>query len=81
MAHSSRSLKNEISVKDLASMCIELCNSNSKIIYKPLPIDDPKRRKPCIKKAWNLMKWAPTVDIKDGLTISASYFRKKLDLC
>ena len=48
---------NEISIRELAKKIIKLTNSNSKIIYEPLPNDDPKRRKPSVNLAINRLGW------------------------
>lgn len=66
----------EFSISDLAKKIIELTNSTSKIIYRDLPGDDPKQRKPNIEKAQNLLYWTPTIDLEDGLKETISYFRK-----
>ena len=59
---------NEITVNELASTIIDLTNSNSKLINKDLPQDDPKQRRPDITKAKNLLNWEPVVKLEDGLT-------------
>ncbi len=66
---------NEISLKDFAEEVLELTNSNVKIIYKPLPVDDPKQRKPDITKAKNILGWEPKVDRKEGLKKTYEYFK------
>ena len=53
---------NEISLKDFAEEILALTGSKVKIIYKPLPADDPKQRKPDITKAKKLLGWEPKVD-------------------
>ena len=53
---------NEISLKDFAEEVLKLTESSVKIIYKPLPVDDPKQRQPDITKAKEILGWAPTVD-------------------
>jgi len=69
---------NEISILTLAKMIIELTNSKAKIIYKKLPIDDPKRRKPDITYAQDLMDWEPKVSIEKGLQNTIKYFQSIL---
>ena len=69
---------NEISILTLAKMIIELTNSKAKIIYKELPIDDPKRRKPDITYAKDLMDWEPKVSIEKGLQNTIKYFQSIL---
>ncbi|MCK5505347.1 MAG: SDR family oxidoreductase [Thermodesulfovibrionia bacterium] len=66
----------EFSILELASKIIELTGSKSKIIYKPLPQDDPTQRKPDIKLAGKALKWRPKVKLEDGLKETINYFRK-----
>ena len=66
----------EISVRTLAERVIALTGSKSKIIFKPLPVDDPKQRCPDITLAKNVLGWKPTVDLDDGLGRTIDYFRK-----
>ena len=68
----------EFRILDLAEMILEITNSSSKIIFKPLPLDDPKQRKPDIRKAEKLLKWSPQVALKEGLIATAAYFLKEL---
>lgn len=62
----------------LANKIIEYTNSNSKIIYLPLPQDDPKQRKPDISKAQSVLKWQPIVDLDLGLKTTISDFITKV---
>ena len=64
----------ELSMKDLASRVIKLTNSSSKIIYKKLPDDDPKRRKPDISLASSKLGWNPVIDLETGLQKTINYF-------
>ena len=66
---------NEITIKEIAQTIIKLTNSKSKIIYKPLPEDDPKRRRPDITRAKKILKWQPKVDLKKGLLKTIEYFK------
>lgn len=66
----------ELTVKDIAKTIIKLTNSKSKIIYKPLPEDDPKRRRPDISKAKKILKWNPKVDLNKGLLKTIDYFKR-----
>ncbi len=66
----------ELTVKDIAKTIIKLTNSKSKIIYKPLPEDDPKRRRPDISKAKKILKWEPKVDLNQGLLKTIDYFKR-----
>jgi UDP-glucuronate decarboxylase len=63
---------------ELASEIIELTNSNSKLIFEPLPSDDPKHREPDISKARNLLKWEPNVSRKVGLSKTIQYLEKQI---
>lgn len=65
----------EISLKEFAEEVLRLTNSNVKIIYRPLPIDDPKQRRPDITKAKALLDWEPKVSRSEGLKITYDYFK------
>ncbi|WP_026769614.1 UDP-glucuronic acid decarboxylase family protein [Asinibacterium sp. OR53] len=66
---------NEISLKDFAEEVLKLTGSKVKIVYKPLPVDDPKQRKPDISKAKQLLNWEPKVGRAEGLKITYDYFK------
>ena len=68
----------ERSILDFAKYIIELTNSNSKIVFKELPQDDPVQRKPDITLAKKELDWEPVVDIKEGLMKTIEYFSLKL---
>ena len=68
----------EFSVKDLAEKIIQLTKSKSKINYKPLPEDDPKKRKPDISLIVDKLSWKPKVNIDEGLAQTIKYFKKIL---
>ena len=68
----------ERNILEFAEMIIKLTNSKSKIIYKPLPSDDPTRRRPDISLAKEKLNWEPKVDITEGLTKTIEYFDKLL---
>ncbi|MFZ5949003.1 MAG: UDP-glucuronic acid decarboxylase family protein [Stygiobacter sp.] len=70
----------EISLKEFAEEVINLCNSNSKIVYQDLPIDDPKVRQPDITRAKNILGWQPKVSRQEGLKITLEYFKKELNI-
>jgi nucleoside-diphosphate-sugar epimerase len=57
-----------------------MTGSTSRIVYKPLPTDDPKVRKPDITRARTLLGWEPEVALEDGLTSTIAYFRQKLGM-
>lgn len=66
---------NEISLKDFAEETLALTGGKVKITYKPLPVDDPKQRKPDITKAKNILGWEPKVSRSEGLKITYDYFK------
>ena len=66
---------NEISLKDFAEEVLKLTGSNVKIVYKPLPVDDPKQRQPDITKAIEILNWQPTVERAEGLKKTYDYFK------
>ena len=68
----------ELKIIDLAKIIIRLTNSKSKIINKPLPLDDPIRRKPDITEANKILNWNPKVNIEDGLKETIKYFKLHL---
>ena len=65
----------EYSIKEIAHIIISLTNSKSPIIYKELPSDDPKRRKPDITLAKELLRWSPKIGISEGLERTMAYFK------
>ena len=65
----------EISLKDFAQEILQLTGNKVKIVYKPLPVDDPKQRQPDITKARTILGWQPTVDRSEGLKITYDYFK------
>ena len=68
----------EMTIRQIAETIIEMTGSTSKIIYKPLPVDDPKVRKPDITRARTLLQWEPKVELREGLTRPIDYFRTKV---
>ena len=69
----------EMSIKQIAEQIISAVNSSSKIVYQPLPVDDPKVRQPDITRARSLLHWEPQVTLDDGLVATIEYFRAKLN--
>lgn len=65
----------EISLKDFAEEIIKLTGTTQKIIYKPLPVDDPKQRQPDITRAKEMLGWSPKVKRAEGLKITYDYFK------
>ena len=64
----------EITVKDLATLILHLTKSNSKIVYKDLPSDDPTNRKPDITKAKTILNWEPKYELEKGILQTIEYF-------
>ena len=69
----------EITLKEFAEEILALTGSKQKLIYQPLPTDDPKQRKPDITKATELLGWTPKVDRTEGLKITYEYFKEALN--
>ena len=69
----------EFTMLELANKVIELTNSKSKIVYKPLPQDDPTQRKPIIDLAKKELDWEPTIMLEEGLKKTIDYFDSVLD--
>ena len=69
---------NEMSVKELSSVILRLTDSKSKLVYKDLPNDDPKQRRPDITKANEHLNWEPKVDLEEGLTLTIDWIKKEL---
>jgi dTDP-glucose 4,6-dehydratase len=65
----------EISLLEFAEEILKLTGATTKIIFKPLPVDDPKQRKPDITKAKQLLGWEPKVDRAEGLKLTYAYFQ------
>ncbi|MEN3013009.1 MAG: UDP-glucuronic acid decarboxylase family protein [Endomicrobiia bacterium] len=65
----------EMRVIDFAYLIKKLTGSRSKIVFKPLPQDDPKQRRPDITKAQKLLKWYPKISIEKGLKLTIQYFK------
>lgn len=71
---------NEITLKEFAEEVQKLTGSSSKIVYHPLPQDDPKQRQPDITRAKDILGWEPKVDRSEGLKITLDYFKQQLGL-
>ena len=71
---------NEFTMLELAEKVRELIGGSSKLVFKPLPSDDPKQRKPDIALAKEKLSWVPTVELEEGLSKTIEYFRKKLKI-
>jgi nucleoside-diphosphate-sugar epimerase len=68
----------EKTVLELAQLIKKLTGSNSEIVHKPLPTDDPKRRLPDITRAKKLLDWTPSKDLIEGLTETIAWYRERL---
>jgi len=65
----------EITIGDFAEEIIKLTGTDQKVIYKPLPVDDPLQRQPNIDKARSILGWEPKVSRAEGLKITFEYFK------
>ncbi len=70
----------ELTIRDLARRVVALAGAKSKIVEKPLPVDDPKVRQPDISRARAILGWEPKVSLDEGLPRTLAYFRQKLGL-
>jgi len=68
----------EQTVKELSHQVVNLVGSNSKVVFKDIPQDDPKRRQPNISEAQRILRWTPTYELEAGLSQTIKYFRGKL---
>ncbi len=68
----------EFTMRELAEITLKLVGGKSKIVYKPLPADDPKQRRPDITLAKKFLKWTPVVPLEEGLKRTIAYFRGQL---
>lgn len=66
----------ELTINDMANEIISLTGNQSKILYVPLPIDDPKQRRPDIRKANQILSWRPAVNRKEGLLQTINYYKQ-----
>jgi UDP-glucuronate decarboxylase len=69
----------ERTIRELAELTIKLTQSRSKLVFEPLPVDDPTRRCPDITRAKQLLGWEPRVDIEEGLRATIAYFREYIE--
>ena len=68
----------EMTIEEIAKTIIRMTGSKSNIIYKPLPTDDPKQRRPDITRASTLLDWEPKVELEEGLVKTIEYFKTKV---
>lgn len=69
---------NEFTIRELAGEVAKICGSEVRIKYMPLPPDDPRQRKPDITRARELLNWNPTIELREGLARTVSYFAERL---
>ncbi|HCJ84284.1 MAG TPA: NAD-dependent dehydratase, partial [Parachlamydiales bacterium] len=65
----------EFTILELAELILEFTGSSSKLLFSPLPSDDPKKRRPDITLAQDLLSWEPKVSLREGLKATLAYFR------
>ena len=68
----------EVTIEAIARTIIRLIGSSSNVVHRPLPVDDPKQRRPDITRARTLLGWEPKVGLEDGLLKTVGYFKEKL---
>jgi dTDP-glucose 4,6-dehydratase len=66
----------ELTILEFAERIRRLTGANSEIVFRPLPEDDPKQRRPDISKAKRILGWTPKVSLEEGLAETVAYFRK-----
>jgi UDP-glucuronate decarboxylase len=69
----------EYTILQLAQTIQTMINPDVDLVYKPLPQDDPQRRKPDISRAQNFLRWNPTIPLQEGLALTIDDFRLRLD--
>src|SRR5712691_9725960 len=70
----------EVTIEEIARTIITLTGSRSRIVYKPLPVDDPRQRRPDITRARTILGWEPKIGLEEGLLKTVDYFKAKLAL-
>jgi UDP-glucuronate decarboxylase len=70
----------EFTMNELAEQVVRLTGSKSKVIYKPLPVDDPRQRQPDIALAREKLGWEPKVRLEDGLKETIAFFKERFGL-
>jgi dTDP-glucose 4,6-dehydratase len=69
----------EVTIEEIARTIIRLVGSKSQIVYRPLPVDDPKQRRPDITRARTILGWEPKIGLEEGLLKTVDYFKRKVD--
>jgi nucleoside-diphosphate-sugar epimerase len=70
--------EDEVTMRELATKIRDQCQSSSEIVYRPLPADDPRQRRPDLTRAREILAWHPMTSLDDGLTRTIAYFRERL---
>ena len=68
----------EMTIEEIATTIIRMSGSASKLVHRPLPVDDPKQRRPDITRARTILGWEPKVKLEEGLSKTLDYFRGKV---
>jgi UDP-glucuronate decarboxylase len=68
----------EFTILQLAEIVLKLTGSNSKLVFRPLPSDDPRQRQPQISLAKKMLNWSPTTELEDGLLRTIQYFKAQI---
>ncbi|NOT44879.1 MAG: SDR family oxidoreductase [Acidobacteria bacterium] len=68
----------EVTIEAIARTIVRITGSSSRIVYRPLPVDDPRQRQPDITKATTLLGWTPRVELEEGLQRTVDYFRPRV---
>ncbi len=68
----------EVTIEEIARTIIRLVGSKSQIVYRPLPVDDPKQRRPDITRARTILGWEPKVKLEEGLMRTVDYFKTRV---
>jgi dTDP-glucose 4,6-dehydratase len=69
----------ELTIEEIARTIIKMVGSKSQVVYRPLPVDDPKQRRPDITRARTLLGWEPKVGLEEGLLKTVEYFKRKVE--
>jgi dTDP-glucose 4,6-dehydratase len=69
----------EVTIEEIARTIIKLVGSRSKLVRRPLPVDDPRQRRPDITRARTILGWEPKVGLEEGLLKTVAYFKAKLE--
>jgi UDP-glucuronate decarboxylase len=69
----------EFTIRHLAEKIIAITEAKSRIVFRPLPSDDPVQRQPDISRARDLLRWEPKIELDEGLTRTVDYFRELLN--